>query len=218
MTTMISTLITAPYKLARLPLVIIDNTLSERLSETSAPRVTLDRALGSADKLAGALLRDEEIARSGAERIERSEKLVTAARLEQKAAAKRVQARETLTEGRQEASEKRKAASDRVVTGLDEADAAEARGKQEARTKAQKAAAAKKAAAKKRAATRESTVEQRKKRVETAAEAKKKAAQRKAKAELDDARETKQSAAEARADAERLSQLTEAKKQERKQD
>lgn len=218
MTTVISTFITAPYKLARLPLVLIDNTLSERLPETSAPRVTLDRALGSADKLAGALLRDDEIAKSGAERIERSEKLVTAARLEQQADAKRVQARETLTEGRQVASQKRKAATDRVVTGLDEADAVEARGKQEAKAKAQKAAAAKKSAARKRAASRASTVEQRKTRVETAAEAKKKAAQRKAQAELDDARKTKQSAAQARADAERLSELTEAKKQERKQD
>ena len=39
-----------------------------------------------------------------------------------------------------------------------------------------------------------------------------------AKAELDDARATKQSADEARADAERLSDLTEEKKQERQQD
>ena len=33
-----------------------DSRLSEKLSETSAPRVTLDRAIGSADKLAGSLL------------------------------------------------------------------------------------------------------------------------------------------------------------------
>ena len=215
--TMISTLISAPYKLARLPLVIIDNTLSDRLSETSAPRVTLDRAIGSADKLAGALLRDEEIAKDGAKRIERSQKLVTAARLEQEADSRREQARETLTQGRQEAEQKRQAAQKRVVSGLNEADAAEARGKQEAKAKARKAANAKKSAAAKRAANRVSTVEQRKAQVDSAAEAKKKAAQRKAKAELDDASKTKQAAAEARADAERLSDLTEAKKQERKQ-
>ena len=214
--TVISTLISAPYKLARLPLVIIDSTLSERLPETSGPRVTLDRAIGSADKLAGALLGDEAIAKSGAKRIERSQKLVTAARLEQEAATRREQARETLAEGRQEASQKRKAAQKRVVSGLDEADAAEARGKQEAKARARKAAAAKKAAATKRAANRTATVEQRKARVDSAAEAKKQAAQRKAKAELDDARETKQAAADARKDAERLSDLTEAKKQERK--
>lgn len=76
----------------------------------------------------------------------------------------------------------------------------------------------KKAAADKRAQSRTDTVEQRKKRVVSTADAKKRATQRKAKAELDDARQTKQSAAEARADAERLSDLTEAKKQERKQD
>ena len=55
-------------------------------------------------------------------------------------------------------------------------------------------------------------------RVEAAAENKQKAARKKAKAELDDARETQESATEARADAERLSDLTEVKKQQRKQD
>jgi hypothetical protein len=215
--TTISALIAVPYKLARLPLVVIDSSLSDRLSETSVPRVTLDRAIGSADKLAGALLRDQDIARIGAERIARSQKLVTAAKLEQQADSRREQARETLTEGREEAAEKRKAAEQRAVSGLDEADAAEARGKQHAKARAAKTAAAKKSAAKKRAVSRASAVERRKAHVDSAAEAKKRAAQRKAKAELDDARETKQAAADARADAERLSDLTEAKKQDRKQ-
>ena len=57
---------------------------------------------------------------------------------------------------------------------------------------------------------------QAKARVDSAAEAKKKAAQRQAKSELDQARETKRAAAKTRADADRLSDLTEAKKQERK--
>ena len=49
----------------------------------------------------------------------------------------------------------------------------------------------------------------------TAAEAKKKTAQKKAKSELEDARANKLAATEARADAERLEELTAAKKQER---
>ncbi len=214
---MISALITLPYELARLPLVIVDNRLSNRLPETSGPRVALDRAIGSADKLAGTLLGNRDIAKRGADRIERSDKLLSAARLEQEAATRREQARETAADGRQEAAQKRKAAQDRAASGIEEADAAEARGKQEAKAKAVKTASAKKQAADQRAASRTATVKKRQGRAETAAEAKKQAAQRKAKAELDDARETKQSAAEARADAERLSDLTEAKKQERKQ-
>ena len=35
---MIKTLITFPYELARLPLVIVDNRLSEKLSQTSRAR------------------------------------------------------------------------------------------------------------------------------------------------------------------------------------
>lgn len=214
---MISTLIALPYEVARLPLVIIDKNLSEKLSETSGPRVTLDRVIGTADKLAGALLGNRDIANRGTDRLERSEKLLTAARLEQQAAASREQARETVTAGRKKAAQKRNAAQDRVTSGLDEADAAEARGKQEAKAEAAKTASAKRKAADQRSAGRTATVEQRKGRVDSAAEAKKQATQRRTKAELEDARETKQSAAEARADANRLGDLTEAKKQDRQQ-
>ncbi|MDX6327120.1 MAG: hypothetical protein QOK15_3474 [Nocardioidaceae bacterium] len=215
---MISTLIALPYELARRPLALVGDRLSDTLPETSVPRVALDRAFGSADRFAGTVLRNRSIADRGAERLERSSKLLTAARLEEEAEVRREAARETVTTGRQEAAEKRKAAQDRAASGLDEADVVEARGKQEAKARAAKTASAKRAAADKRAADRTSVAEQRKKRVESAAAAKQRTAQRKAKAELDDARGTKQSAAKARADAERLSELTEAKKQDRKQD
>lgn len=214
---MIATLIALPYELARKPLVLIDESLSDKLPETFGPRVTLDRAIGSADKLAGSLLGNRKIAKRGAERIERSDKVLMAAHLEQEAVTRRAQAQETADAGRREAAQKRKAAADRVASGLDEADATETRGKQEAKAKAAKAAAAKKAAADRKAASRNDTIEQRKKRVDSAAEAKKQAAQREAHAKLEVARENTKSAAEARSDAERLNDLTEAKKQQRKQ-
>ncbi len=214
---MISTLITLPYKLARTPLALIDSTLSERLPETSLPRVALDRVLGSSDKLAGALLGDPDIAGRGADRIERSDTLRKAAKLEHEAETRRAQAQDKLADGREEAEEKRRAAGERASQSLDVADAAEARGKREATAKAKTAAAAKKVAADKEAANRTTTIEQRKQRADSAAEAKKSNAQRDAKATFDDARKTDQSAAESRADAERLSDLTEVKKQDRKQ-
>jgi hypothetical protein len=215
---MIRTLVAIPYELVRLPFALVDNRLSDRLSETSTPRVTLDRALGSADKLAGSLLGNRYIARRGADRLERSEKLLTVNRLEEEAATRREEARETLATGRREAVQKRKAAQNRAASGLDEAAAAEARGKQQARATARKTAATKKAAADKRAASRTATIEQRRARVDSAAEAKKRTAQRQAKDELSEARKSKQSAAESRADAARLRDLAEAKKQARKQD
>ncbi|MEP7088497.1 MAG: hypothetical protein ABI776_00210 [Nocardioidaceae bacterium] len=79
---MISTVIALPYEIARLPLVLVDHRLSDRLPETSGPRLTLDRTIGSVDKLAGTLLGNRDIAQRGADRLERSDKLMTAARLE----------------------------------------------------------------------------------------------------------------------------------------
>jgi hypothetical protein len=215
---MIKSLIAFPYEMARRPVVAIDNGLSSRLPETSTARVALDRAIGSADKLAGALLGNSEIAQRGAERLDRSEKLVAAARLEQEAAARREQADEKAASGRQEAAEKRETAEKRAASGLEEADEAEERGKQEAEERARKAAATKKAAADQKAASRKRQAEARKAGVDSVATAKKKAAQREAKSEVAKARENEAAAGEARADAERLSVLTETKKNERKQD
>lgn len=214
---MISNLISLPYELVRRPIALVDDQLSDRLSETSPPRVVLDRALGSADKLAGTVLRNRGIAERGAERLERSQKLVTAARLEEQADARREAAQDTVVTARQEADRKRKAAQERAESGLDEADTVEARGKQEATERAAKTASAKKTAADQRAAGKKTAAEQRQQRVASAAQARTRTAQKQAKAQLDDAREDQAAAAAARADAERLEDLTEAKKQQRKQ-
>jgi hypothetical protein len=213
---MIRMLIAVPYDLARLPLVIIDNSLSRRLSETSGARMTLDRAIGSVDKVVGALIGDPEIAKRGTDRIDHSDRVRTAARLEQEAATRREQARETATSGTHRAAQKRQAARARAVSALEEADAAEARGKQQATAAALKAASTKKAAADKRAATSTATIEQRKERLTTTAEARKRAAQRKAKTQTSDARETKLTAIQTRADAQRIGDLAAAKKAARK--
>lgn len=212
---MMKTLVSLPYELARLPLAVVDDALSDRLPESR--RLTLDRAIGSADKLAGTVLGNRDIAQRGVARLERSAKLAEATRLEEDAAARREQAQAKAAEGRREAARQRKAAQVRATTGLDEADAAEQRGKREAKDRARTTAAEKKAAADKRAAERTTQAERRKERAAGAAESRRKVTSRKAKAELDDARATKQQAAEARADADRLSELAEAKKQARRQ-
>ena len=69
---MTHTLISLPYELARVPLVLVDNAVAKRLPESSRSRVTLDRAIGSADRLAGALLRNGDIAQRGTDRLRRS--------------------------------------------------------------------------------------------------------------------------------------------------
>jgi len=121
-------------------------------------------------------------------------------------------------DARREADQKRRAAQKRAASGLEEADAAEARDKRQARAKAAKTASAKKAAATNRAAARTADVEKGKARAVSLADARKKAAESQARSELDEARTTKKSAAATRADADRLSELAETKKQQRKQD
>jgi hypothetical protein len=214
---MISTLIALPYELARLPVVIVDRGLSDRLPESSGPRVGLDRAIGAADKLAGALLSNRAIARRGADRLERSDKLVTAARLELEGETRREQAQQVAAVGRRQAAVERRAARSRATAGLEAAATADARGKREAKARAAATAAAKRAAADQRAAHRAVEVEQRRNRAVSAAEAKKQSAQRRAKNDLTDARATKRTAATTRSSADRLDDLTTAKKQARKQ-
>jgi hypothetical protein len=213
---MISTVIALPYELARLPFAVLDTSLAA-VAEESAPRLTLNRAIGMSDRFAGAVLRNGKIAERGAGRIERSQKLQLATRLEQEAATRREQAHDTAVAGARRATAQRNAAQVRAVSGLKEADAAEARGKAQARTDASKRASAKKAAATKRAAARTATVEKSEARADAAAQAKKQTAQRAAKAKLDDARTTKQAAEKTRADADRLNRLADTKKQQRKQ-
>jgi hypothetical protein len=214
---MIRTLIALPYQLARLPLTIVDETLSERLSETSVTRVALDRTIGSADKLAGAVLPNRTIADRGTDRLERSGKLREAALREEQATVLHERARHAAAVGRSEVAKKREVADELVTRGLQEADATEARGKQEARAKATQGAAAKHAAADRRAAARTAAAEHRKRQVESAVEAKKKATQREAKDQLAAARVAKKTAAAKRADAERLDDLTRAKREQRTQ-
>lgn len=210
---MISTLAALPYELARLPLTALDGVLSRQLPESSPPRTTLSRAIGSADKLAGALMRNNEIADRGNDRLERATNLAKVEQLETDAEARREEARETAEVARQEAARKREVAADLAATALVEAKKAEAKGKQKAAASAKKTAAAKKAAANKKAASRTATVQKRKATVDATAETKKKASRNEAKILLGEARESKEAAAKARADAETLSEITDSEKQ-----
>src|SRR5436190_1411349 len=90
MPTLINTLIALPYEIARQPVVLADKKLSNKLPESLSTRV--DWALGSADRVAGAVLRNRDIAQRGTERVQRATTLLTAARLEDKADARREQA------------------------------------------------------------------------------------------------------------------------------
>lgn len=213
---MISTLISLPYEIARRPLVAVGEGLTGRLREDTAPRVIVEKAIGSADWLAGNLLGNPAIARRGVDRLGRSAGLAEAATLERRAEAKRDAARSTQEAGRRQARQQHEEAQETVARGLDEADAVEAQGKRNARAAATKSATAKKTAADQEAARRKSAAEQRRARADQVASATERVAQHQASSELEEARSEEAAATAARKDADRLEDLTDAKKARRR--
>lgn len=206
------TLRAAPYKLARLPWTVVDQQFAQRLPADSAPRLVFDRALGSCDQFAGRLLGDGDIVEQGRDRIARSEDLAEAVALERSAEAHREQAAEVVSTAGANAEDKRAEAARRFAEGLDEADAAERQGKKQATTRARSNAAADKDEINKRTKQRVSSVQDGLKQVDALTDAKLGQARRSAAAKRDDAASTAAEAKSARADANKLGQLSAAKR------
>ena len=206
------TLRTAPYKFARLPWTVVDEQFAQRLPADFPPRLVFDRALGSCDQFAGRLLRDGDIVEQGRDRIARSEDLAEAVVLERSAEAHREQAAEVASTGGANAEEKRAEAAHRFAEGLDEADAAERQGKKQATTRARSKAAADKDQINTRTNQRVSSVQDGLKRVDAVTDAKLGQARRAAASKLDDAASTAADAKSARGDANKLGELSAAKR------
>jgi hypothetical protein len=209
------TLLTVPYKLYRAPLAVLDQLAAQRLRADSPPRLVLDRALGSYDRLAGRLLDDDDIAAQGSDRIARSAKLADAVTLERDAAARREQAAEAANAGQQNAAAKHEEAKQRLADGLDRADTTERRGKQHAATQAR--AQAKSAKRQTDAGTnqRVSAIQQGLQRVDAVTDAKLQQTRRGANAKLEDASATKTAANSARVRADQLGDLAATKRNSR---
>jgi hypothetical protein len=211
------TILVLPYQLTRTPLALVDVRLAQRLPENSLPRVVFDRALGSYDQFAGRLLGDESIVRLGTDRIERSGKIAAAITLEREADERREAGAVAAQAGRTKAAKKAQQAQDRVVDGLEDAEATEREGKQAAAEDARALAARKKEQADARARKRTDGIQQEVRRVETAAEARKTRAQQATKATLSDATEERRTASAKRSDADQLGTLAAQKRQARNQ-
>lgn len=209
------TLLALPYEIARAPLAVIDTQIAQRLPQDSLPRLAFDRALGSYDQFAGRLLANKAIVEQGTDRITRSGKLAEALTLENDAAAKREQAQQAGSAGRRSARELREAAQQRVADGLDVADATERRGKQAAATGARRQAAKDKQAVQERTEQRTTSIRRQARQSDQVANARQTAARKAAEAKLDDAAQTRKAARATRADADKLGDLTDAKKDAR---
>ena len=201
-------LLTAPYKLARLPWVVLDQQLASRLRADSAPRLVFDRALGSYDQLAGRVLRDGDLAEQGRERIARSQELAESVALERSADAEREQAAKIADEASARADDKRAEAAQRYRDGVHKADAAERQGKKEATARARSKAKADKDEIDRLTEQRVDSIQDGLKQVDAVTDAKLRQARRAAADDLDDAASTATQARSARAEADELGKLS----------
>lgn len=209
------TLLVLPYQLARRPLGLIDSQVAHRLPIDSRPRIVFDRALGSFDQFAGRWLDNASIAERGTKRVDRADKIVSAAQLEQQAADLRGSAKATARQGKQEAAAKAGQARDQVLGGAKAAQATERDGKRAATATARAKATREKKQADQRAQQRVTSAEQDRKNAEAGASARATQAKKAAMAKLDDVSAERKNAADTRRDADQLGKLVTAKRETR---
>jgi hypothetical protein len=206
---------TVPYRVARAPIALLDRTVMTRFADDSSARIAFDRAVGSLDVVAGRVLRNDDLAGQGAQRIDRARKLARATELETHAAQQRSKADEVEREGAKTASAKRDEAQQRAAEGLSEAARTEAAGKQAAAQHAREQAAQAKQHAAARGNRKLSTIRQGLKQTEAVAEAREHLAEDKAKAEVSAATKQKAAARRRRKDADELGDLATQKRRQR---
>ncbi len=151
------------YRIARLPLQLIEDRVMTRLDAETPARLFYERSLGALDAAVGSVLGDVNLQASGTALVDRSDALARAARLNAAAEAKREKAdaalRSDLTEAveeqqeahetrQQEAQQARRAARKRADNAAEKATQRTAAVKQEAQAAATKKASAVEAARK----------------------------------------------------------------------
>jgi hypothetical protein len=204
------------YRIARAPLRLFEQRVLTRVDSEAPARLIYERSVGAIDAAVGNALGDSEVGQHGTALVERSEALGEAARLDELAEQKKKQADEELRQKKESVvaapGEARKTAQRKVSQARS---AAEKRKEQSAQAAAKRSADAKQrideAAANK--VTGIESAKNAKQQTVTAAE---KATTAAAKAELDDAAEKRSEAVDKRAHADRVDELADAEKEERR--
>ncbi len=203
------------YRIARLPLQLIEDQMVARMGAEAPARLFFERSLGMLDATVGGLLGDSQLKKRGSALAERSDTLSRAARLDAVA-----------TQKQEHAEAELKATRERAITDQKQAEEAKERAIQDARTEAEqhKSAAAEEAekrtaAAKKQAdevaAQRRSAVDEAKRGAQARVRAEEEKASAAAQSKLEDAQSMRSQAAGKRAQADRVEQLADVEKQKR---
>lgn len=205
-----------PYALVRFPLRVIEQQLVSRLPKQAPPRLVYERALGMLDEVAGQLLGDRQTARRGEALQERADALSRAVTLEETAQRKRARADEQLEREREKARKDRAAAQQQHQRAVAETRAQEQARKREAAQQAQRRAKAAKTRADEKAAAQAKAVDEEKRAEKARIDAQEKAKAEPAITELKDAAGKQADATAKRSAADRVEELTEQQRQERR--
>ncbi len=203
------------YRIARLPLQLIEDRMAARMAAEAPARLLFERSLGMLDATVGGLLGDSSLKMRGSALAERSDTLSRAARLDAAA-----------TQKQENAEAELKATREKAIKDQTQAQEAKEREIQDARTDAEERKSAAAEAAEKRtaaakqqadevAAQRKSSVEEAKRAAQARIRAEEQEASSAAQSKLDDAAAKRSQAADKRAQADRVEQLADAEKQKR---
>jgi hypothetical protein len=204
------------YGLARFPLLLIEQQVLTRMDSEAPGRLFVERSLGMLDATVGSVLRAPKLEQRGVAMIERTDALRKAAKLDAAAAENIKAAGANVKATREKADqEKEDAYADKLVD-IDEAREQARDRKRDAVDDAEKQIAAGKKRADEAAAQRESAVETAKHEEEAMIRAAEQSATSAADAKLKDALGQRGAAVSKRAQADRIEELAEAEKQQRK--
>lgn len=204
------------YQLARVPLQLIEDQVVARMGSESPARLLYERSVGRLDVAVGTALGAPEVERRGTALIERSEALTRAARLDTAAERATEQAAADLKDATVTAAVVREEARAEKVDEAIRARTNAAHEKVAAINNAEKRVAKVSKQADDVAAKRKEAVESAKRREQDKIRAAERSAEKVADAKTRDAQKKRSDAAAKRGQADRVEQMADAKKQQRK--
>jgi hypothetical protein len=203
------------YRLARLPLQLVDDRVFGRMESDAPARLFFERSLGMLDVTVGNALGAPEFEKRGAELIERSDALRRAAQLDAAASANIKAAGSNVRASREKAAQEREDARAEKDAAVTNARAEAQDRKRTAVSNAEKRIATGKKRADEAATQREGAVEAAKREEVAMIRAAEQSATAAADAKLKDAADKRDTAASKVAQAERLEELADSEKERR---
>ncbi|MDG4664524.1 IF2 family translation initiation factor [Mycobacterium sp. 236(2023)] len=204
------------YKIARFPLDLIEDGVMARMESEAPARLFYERMLGMLDAAVGSALGDPRLRQRGAAMAERSDALSRAAKLDAAATTKQLRADAELKFKSDKAIKDQKQASDDKEHNFRDAQIRAQERKEDGGESADKRTAAAKKQVDAKAATRAKSVKDARRVEQSRIQAEEKKATSAAETKLDNARNKSQVAESKRVQADRLEQLADTEKLDRR--